>query len=256
MLVWSLCQGAGALLSKSWVRKLIWSRTGSMLVQSLLATCTAGVERPGQELLHALHHYALRAEIILADFNLAVSPPTAKLPNIVSCQIFRLYGIYTCIKNGHVYDVKQCINWQSISVYRFPPPLSPQTLPRHTKKAEAGFRSLRPLAPPHPSPYRKGSGNETNWDILQLHIFIQCHVGIDMSHHYNRPFSIRHGVKADFSVGRWAWACWKVVKSRIKEWWTMPGVLQTVSTFPVPEDARKPLHTGLGDHTTTQSLTW
>lgn len=56
------------------------------------------------------------------------------------------------------------------------PQISPQTLPRHTKKAEAGFRSLRPLAPPHPSPYRKGSGNETNWDILQLHIFI--HVGI------------------------------------------------------------------------------
>ena len=97
----------------------------------------------------------------------------------------------TCIRNGHV---KQCINWQSSSVYRFPPPISPQTLPRHTKKAEAGFRSLRPLAPPHPSPYRKGSGNETNWDILQLHIFI-IHVGIDMSHYYNRPFSIRHGVK-------------------------------------------------------------
>ena len=153
-----------------------------------------------------------------------------------------------------MYDVKQCINWQSISVYRFPPAISPQTLPRHTKKAEAGFRSLRPLAPPHPSPYRKGSGNETNWDILQLHIFI--HVGIDMSHHYNRPFSIRHGVKADFSVGRWARACRKVVKSRIKEWWTMPWVLQTVSTFPMPEDARKPLCTGLGDHTTTQSLTW
>ena len=143
-----------------------------------------------RELLHALCHYALRVKIILADFNLAVSSPTAKQPNKVPCQIFWLYGIYTCIKNGHVY-MKQCINWQSSSVYRFPPPISPQTLPRHTKKAEAGFRSLRPLAPPHPSPYRKGSGNETNWDILQLHIFI--HVGIDMSHHYNRPFSIRHG---------------------------------------------------------------
>ena len=44
----------------------------------------------------------------------------------------------------------------------FPPQFSPQTLPHHTKMAEAGFRSLHPLAPPHPSPYRKGSGNETN----------------------------------------------------------------------------------------------
>ena len=35
----------------------------------------------------------------------------------------------------------------------------------------------------------------------------------------------------------------------------MPGVLQTVLTFPMPEDARKPLCTGVGDHTITQSLT-
>ena len=33
-------------------------------------------------LLHALHHYALRAKIILTDFNLAVLTQTAKTPNL------------------------------------------------------------------------------------------------------------------------------------------------------------------------------
>ena len=42
-------------------------------------------------LLHALHHYASQ-KIILADFNLAVSTPTAKPPNLNPCQIFQLYG--------------------------------------------------------------------------------------------------------------------------------------------------------------------
>ena len=32
-------------------------------------------------------------KIILVDFNLAVSTLTAKLPNLIPCQIFRLYGI-------------------------------------------------------------------------------------------------------------------------------------------------------------------
>ena len=45
-------------------------------------------------LLHALQHYALQAKITLADFNLAVSIQTAKPPNLLPCQIFRLYG--TC----------------------------------------------------------------------------------------------------------------------------------------------------------------
>ena len=36
---------------------------------------------------------ASAANIILADFNLAVSTPTAKLPNLNPRQIFRLYGI-------------------------------------------------------------------------------------------------------------------------------------------------------------------
>ena len=50
-----------------------------------LAICTDCVERHwvGQKaLLHALCH-AVRAKII---FNLAVSTPTAKLPNLISCQ--------------------------------------------------------------------------------------------------------------------------------------------------------------------------
>ena len=58
-------------------------------------------------LLHALRHYTLRAKIILADLNLAVSIPTAKLPNLISHQIFQLYGNY------HIVYIltasKQCI---------------------------------------------------------------------------------------------------------------------------------------------------
>ena len=38
-------------------------------------------------------HIAGAANKILADFNLAVSTPTAKLPNLNPRQIFRLYGI-------------------------------------------------------------------------------------------------------------------------------------------------------------------
>ena len=51
---------------------------------------------PGGEpraLLHALRHYALQAKIILADFNLVVSTQTAKPPNLIPRQIFRLYGM-------------------------------------------------------------------------------------------------------------------------------------------------------------------
>ena len=53
-------------------------------------------------LLHALRHYALRTKITLADFNLAVSTPTTKLPNLIPRQLFRLYGMYFtlfCISN-------------------------------------------------------------------------------------------------------------------------------------------------------------
>ena len=51
-------------------------------------------------LLHTLHHYKLQVKIILAEFfSLAVSTQTAKLPNLISCQIFRLYGMRKC-KSG------------------------------------------------------------------------------------------------------------------------------------------------------------
>ena len=58
-------------------------------------------------LLHALCHYVLRVKI-LADFNLAVSTLTAKLPNLIPCQIFRLYGIclYDGLSNPHKHFVK------------------------------------------------------------------------------------------------------------------------------------------------------
>ena len=64
-----------------------------------LAICTAHVEGLGagpRVLLHALHHYTLRAKIIAADFNLAVSTPTTKLPNLILHQIFQLYN-NTCV---------------------------------------------------------------------------------------------------------------------------------------------------------------
>ena len=48
------------------------------------------------------------AEIILADFNLAVSTPTAKPPNLNPHQIFRLYGIvndqYYLLKISQFFD--------------------------------------------------------------------------------------------------------------------------------------------------------
>ena len=44
-------------------------------------------------LLRALHHYALLAKIILADFNLAVSTLIIKLSNLIFRQIYWLYGI-------------------------------------------------------------------------------------------------------------------------------------------------------------------
>ena len=47
----------------------------------------------GPRLLHALCHYMLQAEIILADFNLGVSNPTTKPPNLIPSQIYWLYGI-------------------------------------------------------------------------------------------------------------------------------------------------------------------
>ena len=61
-----------------------------------ITICTAHIEwcQAGpRALLHALHHYTLQAKIILADFNLEVTTPTTKPPNLISHQTFRLYGI-------------------------------------------------------------------------------------------------------------------------------------------------------------------
>ena len=43
--------------------------------------------------LHAFCHYVLWAKMILVNFNLVVSIPTPKLPNLIPRQIFRLYGM-------------------------------------------------------------------------------------------------------------------------------------------------------------------
>ena len=59
-----------------------------------LAVCITHIEgrQAGLRVLqHALRLYALRTKIILVDFNLAVSAPTAKPPNLIPRQIFRLY---------------------------------------------------------------------------------------------------------------------------------------------------------------------
>ena len=41
------------------------------------------------------------AKIILADFNLVVSTPTAKPPNLNPCQIFRVYGTFYLLTSLH-----------------------------------------------------------------------------------------------------------------------------------------------------------
>ena len=61
-----------------------------------LAICTACIEgrwAGPRVILHALLHDVLRSKIVVADFNLAVSTPTTKPPNLFPRQIFRLYGI-------------------------------------------------------------------------------------------------------------------------------------------------------------------
>ena len=60
-----------------------------------LAICAArieGCQAGPRALLHELHHYALPAKIILADFNLAVSTSITKPPNLIPRQIFQLYS--------------------------------------------------------------------------------------------------------------------------------------------------------------------
>ena len=46
----------------------------------ICTTCIEGCQAVPKVLLHALRHYGLWVNIILAHFNLVVSTPTAKLP--------------------------------------------------------------------------------------------------------------------------------------------------------------------------------
>ena len=72
----------------------IWERYNWWCASIEPAICTASVWRRRVEprvLLHESCHYVLRMKIILADFNLAVSIQTAKLPNLIPRQIFQLY---------------------------------------------------------------------------------------------------------------------------------------------------------------------
>ena len=62
--------------------------------QRACTACVEGCWAGPRALLHVLYHYVLRAKIMLVDFNLAVSTPSAKLPNLILRQIFRLY-MYT-----------------------------------------------------------------------------------------------------------------------------------------------------------------
>ena len=65
-----------------------------------LAICTAhieGCQAGPRALLHALHHYAGRVKIILAHFNLVVTTPTAKPPNLIPHQNLTGYTASTFI---------------------------------------------------------------------------------------------------------------------------------------------------------------
>ena len=53
------------------------------------------LDRTKSATVHALHSLHVVYEIVLADLNLAVLIPTAKLPNLIPRQIFQLYGIMT-----------------------------------------------------------------------------------------------------------------------------------------------------------------
>ena len=81
------------VVSLKFYKKYNWQHAGAKL-----AICTAREEgrwAGPRVLLHALCHYTLWVKIF-ANFNLAVSTPTAKPPNL-GRQIFRLYSRYRMI---------------------------------------------------------------------------------------------------------------------------------------------------------------
>ena len=69
----------------------IYKKYNWQCASAMLATCTARIKGwwVGPR---ALLHCVFQAKIILADFNLAALTPTAKLPNLILCHIFRLYS--------------------------------------------------------------------------------------------------------------------------------------------------------------------
>ena len=73
-------------------RALAYATTANVCLHLLMYARVEGRQAGSRALLHALRPYALWERIILTNFNLAVSTPTTKLPNLISCQIFRLYG--------------------------------------------------------------------------------------------------------------------------------------------------------------------
>ena len=73
----------------------IYKKYNWQCVSDELATCKAcekGRRAGPIALQHVLRLTRCAAKIILANFNLAVSTPTAKPPNLNPRQIFRLYG--------------------------------------------------------------------------------------------------------------------------------------------------------------------
>ena len=72
-------------MSSQIYKKYNWQRASAKL--ALFTACVEGRRVEPSALLHALRHYALRAKIILADFNLAVSTQTAKPPNLIPRQM-------------------------------------------------------------------------------------------------------------------------------------------------------------------------
>ena len=101
------------VVSLKFYKKYNWQHTGAEV-----AICTAheeGCWAGPRVLLHALCHYMLWVKIF-ADFNLAVSTLTAKPPNLIPRQIFRLYGRYCRLHHDFIFAVTAlCHNISNIT---------------------------------------------------------------------------------------------------------------------------------------------
>ena len=98
------------VVSLKFYKKYNWQHTGAEV-----AICTAHEGVGPRVLLHALCHYMLWVKIF-ADFNLAVSTLTAKPPNLIPRQIFRLYGRYCRLHHDFIFAVTAlCHNISNIT---------------------------------------------------------------------------------------------------------------------------------------------